>query len=59
MTRICWAKRPTNLTPRFSPPPRQPLTAQTGALRVVPGSHEEPLHSEIAALFGDSDSGFS
>ena len=34
----------------------QALTETTGALRVVPGSHANPLHSDIAALFEQSDS---
>ena len=35
-----------------------PLTASTGALRVIPGSHREPLHSAIAGVESlDADGG--
>jgi len=31
------------------------LTSDNGALRVIPGSHKEPLHSELLPLLGRSD----
>ena len=37
----------------------QPLDGDTGALRVIPGSHERPFHDEVCSLLSESELGIS